>query len=314
MTAMAIAVICLLGILLATWVPAKLGDTTIREVNVDQGQSLYQIADNLKQAGLVRSKYLFILYIMARNQDDRLQAGRYRLTRSMSMPTIAYRIVEGLAESDDIKLVIPEGSNIWDIDDEIVKAELAERGDFARQYYIREGKLFPDTYRLKKGASLTDIYNRLRDNYVQKSGNPDNFTLITASILEKEAKKPEDMAMIADIIYSRLEKGMLLQIDATVGYGWCLRLEIPDNFGHTCDVSQAPISLEIRKDGEFNTYLRHGLPPRPISNPGRVAIDAAKNPISNDYLFYLSTRDGSQIIYAKTVEEHAANRRKYLGL
>ena len=314
MTAMAIAVICLLGILLATWVPAKLGDTIIREVNVDQGQSLYQIADNLKQAGLVRSKYLFILYIMARNQDDRLQAGRYRLTRSMSMPTIAYRIVEGLAESDDIKLVIPEGSNIWDIDDEIVKAELAERGDFARQYYIREGKLFPDTYRLKKGASLTDIYNRLRDNYVQKSGNPDNFTLITASILEKEAKKPEDMAMIADIIYSRLEKGMLLQIDATVGYSWCLRLGIPDNFGHTCDVSQAPISLEIRKDGEFNTYLRHGLPPRPISNPGRVAIDAAKNPISNDYLFYLSTRDGSQIIYAKTAEEHAANRRKYLGL
>lgn len=314
MIAIFIAVVFLFGIIAGTWLPAKPGDSVVHEIRIEQGQGLRTIADTLKQEGLVRSKYLFLFYVIARNYDGRLQAGRYHFTRGMNVPAIAYRLVEGLAESDDIKLVIPEGSNIWDIDDALVRAGLAKTGDFARLYYLREGKLYPDTYRLKQGAVLDEVRQKLTSTYLEKSGNPDIYTLITASLLEREAKKPEDMAMIADIIYRRLERGMMLQIDATVAYGWCLARSIPDSFNHSCDVSQAPLSTEIKKDGEFNTYMRHGLPPRPISNPGAVAIQAAKHPIKNDYLYYLSTRDGSQIIYAKTGAEQQANRRKYLGL
>jgi UPF0755 protein len=296
------------------WIPVDRNDATIREIKIEQGQGLYQIADKLKSAGIIRSTYGFIGYVAARGQEEQLQAGRYLFTRAMNIPEITYRLVEGLAESDDLKITIKEGFNIWDIDEEIAKAELATEGDFARMYYNREGKLFPDTYRFKIDTPLKEIYQKLLDTHNKKSGLPDSYTLVTASILEKEAKSPEDMAMVADIIYRRLERGMMLQIDATVGYGWCLRVTLAQNFTRNCDVTQAPIVSEIRRDGEFNTYMRHGLPPRPISNPGAEAIKAARNPISNEYLYYLSTRDGSQIIYAKTGEEHNANRRKYLGL
>lgn len=312
--AAAAAMMCVLGLLWFVLFPAAPSDATVREVLIEQGQSLYTIADNLKAAKLIRSKVAFVVYVVIRGEDGDLKAGRYKLTRAMNIPTITYRIVEGLAESDDIQVVIPEGYNIWDIDDALVKAGFGKEGDFARAYYLREGRLFPDTYRFKKDTPQAEIYQKILANFNKKSGAPDVYTLVTASILEKEAKKPEDMAMVADIIYRRLERGMMLQIDATVGYGWCLRLTLDQNFTRNCDVSQAPIASEIRKDGEFNSYMRHGLPPRPISNPGSVAINAARNPISNEYFYYLSTRDGQEIIYAKTGQEHNENRRKYLGL
>lgn len=312
--AIAVAIICLSVVLLGTWLPTQRGDSEIREIIIERGQNLQSIADDLKFQQLIRSKYLFIFYITARGQESQLQAGRYHLTRSMNISQIAYRLVNGLAESDDLKVVITEGSNIWEIDEKIVEAGLAKEGEFARLYYLKEGKLFPDTYRFKKDTALKEVGNKFADTYTKKSGNPNIYTLITASLLEKEAKKPEDMAMVADIINRRLERGMLLQIDASVGYGWCLRESLSRDFSRNCDVSQAPIINEIKKDGDFNTYMRYGLPPRPISNPGQVAINATKNPITNDYFYYLSTRDGSDIIYAKTLAEHLKNRSKYLGL
>jgi UPF0755 protein len=130
-------------------------------------------------------------------------------------------------------------------------------------------------------------------------------------MLEKEAKTSHDMALVAGIIYKRMEIGMLLQIDATVAYGWCLRSA---GLGRDCDVTQAPIALELGIDGPYNTYLRAGLPAGPISNPGIQALEAAANPSTSDYLFYLSTRDGSRIIYAETHEEHLQNRREHLGV
>jgi UPF0755 protein len=312
--AILIAIVCLLGIVASVWLPASSTDAETREITIERGQNLQGIAETLKDAGLIRSKYLFLMYVTIRRQENQLQAGRYLFSRSMNIPEITYRLAEGLAESDDVKVVITEGSNVWEIDEALTKVGLITANDFARLNYKQEGKLFPDTYRFKKDAPIEEIRDKFLNTYSAKSGSPDTRTLITASILEKEAKKPEDMAMVADIINRRLQIGMLLQVDASVGYGWCLRESLARNFSRSCDVTQAPIVYEIRKEGEFNTYMRAGLPPRPISNPGLVAINAAKNPIPNEYLFYLSTRDGSQLIYSKTFEEHEQNRRKYLGL
>src|SRR3989344_5035895 len=91
--------------------------------------------------------------------------------------------------------------------------------------------------------------------------------------------------------------------------------QIPNSKFQTkdCDVTQVGVGKEIKIDSVYNTYTRAGLPPHPISNPGLISIKAALNP-QGDYLYYLSTRDGSQIIFSKTGAEHIANRRKYLGL
>ena len=74
------------------------------------------------------------------------------------------------------------------------------------------------------------------------------------------------------------------------------------------------VGVEIRIDSPYNSYMRAGLPPGPIANPGIQAIQAVLNPKQSDYFYYLSTRDGSQMIFSKTASEHAANRRKYLGI
>jgi UPF0755 protein len=141
-------------------------------------------------------------------------------------------------------------------------------------------------------------------------------TLLKASILEKEARREEDMRLVAGVIENRLDRGMLLQIDATVSYGACLRKfqSLIVSKLKDCDVSQIPVGAEIRIDGPYNTYTRKGLPPGSIANPGIKAIQAVLNPTKSDYLYYLSIRDGSQMIFSKTAAEHAANRRKYLGI
>ena len=107
---------------------------------------------------------------------------------------------------------------------------------------------------------------------------------------------------------------MPLQIDATVIYGACRRKMAEIKFTKNCEVTFQGPAIEIKIDGPYNTYTRKGLPPGPISNPGLKAIEAALNPTASNYLYYLSTRDGSQMIYSKTAGEHVANRRKYLGI
>jgi UPF0755 protein len=139
-------------------------------------------------------------------------------------------------------------------------------------------------------------------------------TLTRASILEKEARREEDMRLVAGVIRNRLARKMPLALDATVAYGACLRKAVAVSFKKDCDVSQVGIGAEIHIDSRYNSYLRAGLPPGPIANPGIQAIQAVLNPQKSDYLYYLSTRDGSRLIFAKTAAEHAANRRKYLGI
>lgn len=297
-----------LGVIL---VPARFG-APLTEITISGGQGVSAIATQLKSAELIRSQWLFILYTLAIGQESHLQAGRYLLSPSMNIPEIVQTLARGLAESDDIEIVIPEGFNVWDIDTALSNARLAVPGRFARRFLSEEGYLFPDTYRFAKDALPDDIVRIMRADFTAKGGGVNSRAVTIASILEKEAKSPEDMALVAGIIQKRMSRGMPLQIDATVAYGWCIRRMV--NFSRTaCNVAQAPIASEIGIDGPYNTYIRKGLPAGPISNPGTIALSAALHPKDSPYLYYLSTRDGSKIIYAQTSQEHLANRRKYLG-
>jgi len=299
--------VCLYGI----YVPV--GDASAEPVTVSirPGYGVSRIASSLKDAGLIRSTWLFVAYVLAAGQEKDLQAGTYVLSPNSSLAALAETIAQGKAEPTDITVTIKEGMNVWEIDDALAEAKLIGRqGAFATKYRSSEGMLFPETYRFAPDASITDIGTRLLKTFLERSGRPSPEQVIKASILEKEAKTKEDMRMVAGIIERRLREGIALQIDASVAYGWCLRTIVK---GSDCDVTQAPIASEIKVDGPYNTYTRRGLPEGPISNPGRIALWAAANPLPSDFLYYLSTRDGSQIIYSKTLQEHLLNRRKYLG-
>ncbi|MBX4211605.1 MAG: endolytic transglycosylase MltG [Candidatus Yanofskybacteria bacterium] len=312
-TATILAVVALSVLFLLLLLPADLGTSGSGEITLDSGLGLKKIATILKENDFIRSKYVFMLYVMALGQDDNLKAGRYKFDYSYSIPKVVYILSGGFSESDDVSVFIPEGYNIWEVDDRLYEVGLNPRHEFAKKFYLREGYLFPDTYRFKKTATIDDIDQKFEQTFVAKAGLPSSQVRIMASMLEKEAQSKEDMQIIAGILLKRLHIGMKLQIDATVAYGWCLNRSLQNNFAKSCNVTQAPIVFELSKDGPFNTYTRTGFPPRPISNPGITAVEAAKAPKITDYLYYLTTRDG-RMVYAKTGAEHEANRKKYLGL
>ncbi|OGM97237.1 MAG: hypothetical protein A2817_02455 [Candidatus Yanofskybacteria bacterium RIFCSPHIGHO2_01_FULL_39_8b] len=331
--AISIAVIFILTTLFCLYVPADRLDENSVEINIEEGDGLAIVAQKLNDAGLIRSRTLFIIYVKVSGWDNDLKAGRYVFSRSLSSSKIVSLIVEGRSESDDVIVAIPEGVNIWEIDKKLADLDYISEGEFASPYYSDEGYLFPDTYRLHNDQQLMtndqrlveELRIKMGENFQNKTGElfknlsleKQKEIIIVASILEKEAKTEEDMKLVAGIMYKRLDTGMLLQIDATVIYGACLKtynLQPATYNLKNCDVTFQSPAKEIKIDGPHNTYIRKGLPLTPISNPGLKSIEAALNPTPSDYLYYLSTRDGSQLIYSKTPAEHAGNRKKYLGL
>ena len=181
-----------------------------------------------------------------------------------------------------------------------------------------EGYIFPDTYRIYADATVDEILAKILRNFKDKVGpeivngvrnlNPDgtgtreyiNFdsVVIMASVLEKEARTPSDMAMVADIFWRRAKSGWALQSCATVNY-----ITGKNDPGVT--------NKDRAIDSLYNTYLYPGLPIGPISNPGLDAFHAAMFPQKNNYWYFMTGKDG-QMHYARTLEEHNANVARYL--
>lgn len=309
------AAVLLLVLATLTWLalaPAHRSASAVT-VSIPTGTGTRTIGRMLQEAGVVRWGWVFAEYAVLTGQGSRLQAGTYLLCGCDSVPATLRAIASGAALSNDVQVTIPEGSNIWQIDKILSTAGLTQPGRFARAAVNDEGLLFPDTYRFAKDATIATIIAKMKAEFTRRADGITPSQVAVASILEKEAKTPEDMAIISGIIAHRIALGMSLQIDATVAYGWCLARWLPSSSLALCDTTQAPLAIEVKVDGPFNTYTRAGLPPGPIANPGAAALQAAEHPQDSPYLFYLSTRDGSKIIYAKTAAEHLANRQKYLG-
>lgn len=300
--------------------PLDRGGAT-QEFTIKPGDGSAKVARLLAEENLIRSRYLFLAYAIFTGQEKKFQAGRYLLSRRMNIPQIVSIFSHGLAETDDIVVTVPEGFNVWEIDRRLSEQGLIKTGAFWQGAYGQEGYLFPDTYHLSKEETgeklITDLLSKMKSNFLAKAGKPSEEELIVASLLEKEVQKPEDMALVAGVIKKRLSKKMLLQIDAAVAYGACLAgagEEIPPYRSRNvfCDVTQVNLLKWLKIDGPFNTYLRVGLPPAPVANPGAAALNAARHPKDSPYLYYLSEPKEGKTIFSKTAEEHERNRAKYL--
>lgn len=288
---------------------------------IEPGQSLGYTARLLAQKDYINNRFLFVGYAIFSGQEKKLKAGSYDLPKSASIRQLVDIFAAG-ADSEDTAVTIPEGTNIADMDRIFSRAGLTKPGDFLGYGTAKmEGYLFPDTYRFRKdathaiaGQAPAEITAAMRDNFNKKTRSLNlsdeklNRAVVIASILEKEVRTERDMRLVAGIIERRLSGNIPLQIDATVGYGVCQPEFLA---GRYCDVSQANIVDNLRASSPYNTYKNTGLPVRPISNPGLVAITAALNPQASDYLFYLSAKDGTTI-FSRTAAEHNAAKAKYL--
>jgi UPF0755 protein len=285
---------------------------------VNAGDGFREVAQNLYAAHLIHSPLAFDLFSLVDGRAFTLKPGWYRLNPSMDMPQIIVDLSSGGA--GEATVVIPEGSNIYDID-RILSNALVIRPDalidFTNAQNL-EGRLFPDTYQFYTNDNVTNVVKEMTDDFNAKAtpllaADPasadavdEERSLIIASIVQEEVPDQNDEEVVAGIILKRLATGMPLDIDATVCYAKLI--ENPTSTAQSCSLS----ALDFKIDSPYNTYLNKGLPPGPIGNPGTSAITAALHPKDSPYLYYLSDPATGKTIFAETLDEQNQNRVKYL--
>lgn len=298
---------------------------------VEKGQSVKEIALNLKKENLIKDYYAFILYAVLSNKHSKIQAGEYLLSSQMSTSKIINLLSNGQTAKDSI--IIIEGWDLRDIanyfqeknictkeelyaitgvpagEDETTNVDNYSFLSSKPDNLSLEGYIFPDTYYIDKTDDLKSIIKKILTNFDNKL-TPDLrteiknqkktiFEIITmASIIEKEVKTSEDKKIVAGILWKRMESGMRLQVDASILYA-------EDKVGLKI------YTKDTQLDSPYNTYKVDGLPLGPISNPGMDSILAAVYPTETAYYYYLSAPDGTTI-FSKTLEEHNYNKNKYL--
>jgi UPF0755 protein len=275
---------------------------------IESGQGLKEIAKNLDQAKLIRDKIWFMAYVFYKGWTGQLQAGEYALSPSLNIPQIVQKIVRGEVVPQEIKITIPEGFTLKQIDARLAENDLIKAGELLKRPEL-EGYLFPDTYQFKKDSSLDEIIVEMMDNFdrkldenlvaeIERQGKTIREIIIMASLLEKEVPLYQDQRIVSGIFWKRIKNNYPLQSCATIAY--------------ILGVNKWIYSVEDTKiDSPYNTYQNIGLPPGPINNPGLLAIKAAIYPLDTDYNFFLSAPNG-QTIFSRTFEEHKDNKRKYL--
>lgn len=266
---------------------------------VKEGQGVSQIAQNLKDTGLVDSKFAFIVFTFYSGSAKKMQVGAYALSPSMTIPQIANKIASG--DVAEYRVTIPEGYASWQIAQLLEKKKIVKASEIEPLLQENEGYLFPDTYSFSLEITAPEIIAKMKEDFDKKTVGLkiDNETLILASIVERESKKDEDRPMVAEVYLNRLAKGMKLEADPTINYAkksW----------------DQISVSDYTNIDSPYNTYLHTGLPPGPICNPGLKSIQAVLNPVQHDYLYFFHLKDGSTI-FSKTEEEHNQNKKTYLS-
>ncbi len=298
---------------------------------IESGASMGAIATELKDAGLIRDELVFQVYVRLNANGKSLKAGEYSLNKAMSVETIADILLKGGKENVFSFTILP-GETLRTIKQKLVDAgysEEAVEAAFAKDYRGKdydwifagkpedsslEGYLYGETYEFYKDDTvetiietvLTEMARVLKGNDLQAKFEAQGLNLyegITlASIVQKEANKPEDQAKVAKIFYNRLAgaEGGMLGSDVTTQYAVDL---VDPNREHYTDNAMA---LEI--DSPYNTRKHPGLTPGPISNPGLSALQAVGAPDEsmNDYVYFLTGDDG-MMYYSITYEEHQRN-------
>lgn len=302
--------------LLAYAVLLPAGPSDQKLVQLKPGSSARHIATELKKAGIIHSQYAFLLWHYTHGHKA-LKAGEYSFDHPEKLRDVYDRIVRG-----DIYVhyvVIPEGYNIYDIAHALEDAGLGRHEDFLRVAQTDvalihdldpdaptlEGYLFPDTYRFTRTQSLHDIaavmVHRFRQAAHEIGLNQDVHSIVTmASIVEKETAVDTERPEVASVFYNRLKRRMTLSTDPTVIYA-ALR---DARYRGTIYRS------DLQYDSAYNTYRHTGLPPGPISNPGKPSLLAAMHPANTDYLYFVSDNQGHHR-FSSTPEEHARNVAAY---
>lgn len=286
-------------------------DKKIYTFVIKRDEPVREIARRLKEEKLIRSSVVFFLLVnFVLNVDQKIQAGDHRLSPSMSPSEVAKSLT---LATNDVWVTIQEGLRADEIADILKENIPSYKESWRKELVLNEGFLFPDTYLIPKDATISQILSILKNNFDAKYTTIENIDktdfdkseIVTiASLVEREARFPEDRPLVASVIINRLGLGMKLDIDATVQYVLGYQKNEKDWWKKDLTFED----LEI--NSPYNTYKNSGLPPTPISNPGLAALSSVVNVPDTNYLYYISDKEGRNH-YAETLGEHDANKMKY---
>lgn len=254
-------------------------------VDIPRGTSMLQIARLLEENGVVRHAALFAA---ARLPNPRAypQAGEYRFSEPATPHEVYLRIARG--DVYLVEVVVPEGTDAYDLAVLIARAGFAREQEFLKLALANEGFLFPSTYRFARRTAPAEIVAAMRRQFDKVwreigGGAPVRETVTLASLVEKEAVLAEERRRIAGVFANRLRLGMKLQCDPTVAYAARL----------TGAWRGVIYRSDLERAHPYNTYHAAGLPPGPIANPGRAALEAALKPLPTPELYFVAAPDGS---------------------
>lgn len=290
------------------------------DFTIEPGSSMRQVARQMVDSGIDVEPFLLVTLSRLTRQANAIKAGSYEIERGVTPRQLLDKLSRGDTTQGDVALIegwsfrqfraaLDRHPDLRHDSAGLSDAEVLERiGASARH---PEGLFFPDTYLFARQSSDLDVLRRAYRNQQRvlqrewekrAEGLPykDPYeALIMASIVEKETGLAADRPLVASVFVNRLRAGMLLQTDPTVIYG----------LGTAFDGNLR--KRDLLADSAYNTYLRLGLPPTPISMPGVAAMRAALNPQSTDYLYFVARGDGSSA-FSRSLDEHNRAVARYI--
>ncbi len=300
-----------------------------KELTIEKGAGVTEIADMLYDQGLINSKTLFKIYLKLNDLGSTLEAGEYEIPAGLNLKETVEILQHG---TFDIKITFLEGWRREQIAvhaSEVFNEEFPVSNSFVENFLSAsegmEGYLFPDTYFVEKGTTAKEIVQLMREMFDKKvtddlvsraeeRGLSLDEVVILASIVEREVPAEEDRPRVAGILIKRWQNDWPLEADATVQYAIanseltnCQTDELSNCTWWPKNLTKA--DLEI--DSPYNTRKNKGLPPGPICNPGLSSLRAVVNYEQTPYWFYLSDKEGNTH-YSKTLDGHNQNVVKYL--
>ena len=289
-------------------------------VVVPQGASFRAAADSLGKAGVIQAPALFRLYAKLRGGDRRIKAGTYLLRRGSSWNSVLTALREGkglmftvtIPEGFTLSQIVPLVARVLEVPTDSVIAAARDTTHLHRLDVptpTLEGYLFPDTYMFLPGtrarAAVAAMVRRFEQVWrtewtarLDTIGMTRHEVVTLASIVEREAKRPDERPVIAGVYRNRLRSGMRLEADPTVQYARGI---------HTNRV----LFKDLDVDSPYNTYKHAGLPPGPIASPGAASLRAALYPADVPYKFFVAYPDGRHE-FTLDFAQHTEARRKAL--
>ncbi|MCD4704540.1 endolytic transglycosylase MltG [bacterium] len=325
--ALLIALFCLGFIFYTYQVDTPLvNESNKQEFIIEKGDSLIEIAENLEQQGLIKSKFWFEFYLKVKKLSSKLIADSFEISPAMSIKEIAHILTTNKSNFSEKTIQIIEGWNIKQIGDYLdlettcSKEEwlsLTNSNDLDFDFldtkpnkFDLEGFLFPDTYRIYVDASCEDIFLKMLNNFdkkldkqmrkdIKNQGKTIWEIITMASLIEKEVQSVADMKIVSGLFWDRIKNKQALESCATLAY---ILGENKDQYSYE----------DTQINSAYNTYQNRGLPPGPITNPGINAIRAAIYPEFTNYNYFLTDPKTGDTVWSKNFEEHKQNKWKYL--